>query len=222
MAGTRTSTRSPSTDPPFGQQDAADQRRSHRPGVEVRATLETMAGVGVQSMPARGASHRHGLEPCRLDEHVLRLRGDHRVPTAHHSGQAQGLHVVGNHQVFGIERAFHAVESLEPLALARAAHDDAALEFVEIERVRGLAHRQPDEVGGVDCIGDLFLLEQPEVRGNVSARKPVARLADGHLAQNARGESPAAIFGLDAHREASSRTANIVGAKCSSAFNSTP
>ena len=53
-----------------GKQDAADEGRGDGCGVEVGSALEAMAGVGVQAVAARGAAHRHGIEPRCLDEHV--------------------------------------------------------------------------------------------------------------------------------------------------------
>ena len=148
-------------------------------GVEIRATLKAMAGVGVQSMTARGAAHGHGIEPCGFDEHVLGRRRNHRVPSAHDAGKAERLRVVGDDQVFGIEHALNAVEGLQLFAFAGAADDDAAFDLVEVESVRGLAHGEPRKVGGIDGIGDFLLLEQREVGGDFRAGEPVARFADG-------------------------------------------
>ena len=143
-----------------GEQDAADERGGDGSGVEVRAALEAMAGVGVQAVAARGAAHGHGLEPCGFDEHVGRGGRDHRVPAAHDAGEAERLGVIGDDQVFGIERALDAVEGLELFAFAGAADDDAAFNLVEVEGVRGLAHGEPCKVGGVDGVGDFLLLEK--------------------------------------------------------------
>ena len=200
-AGTRTSTRSPSIAATVGEQDAADEGRGNGSGVEIGAALEAMAGVGVQAVTARGAADGHGLEPCGFDEDVLRVGRDHRVPPAHDAGEAERLGVIGDDEVFGIERAFDAVEGLEFFALARAADDDAAFDLVEVEGVGGLAHGEPCEVGGVDGVGDLLLLEQAKVGGDFSAGEPVARIADGDVAQDAGGEAAAGVFGFDADGE---------------------
>ncbi len=159
-----------------GEQDAADDCGCDGPGVEVGAALEAMAGVGVQAVAARGAANGHGLEPCGFDEDVLCVGRDHGVPAAHDAGEAERLDVVGDDEVFGIERALDAVEGLELFAFAGAANDDAAFDLVEVEGVGGLAHGEPGEVGGVDGVGDLLLLEQAEVRGDFSAGEPVARV----------------------------------------------
>ena len=126
-----------------------------------------MAGVGMQAVTPRGLPHRHGIEPRRLDEHIFRLGRNHRVPAAHHSGQAQSLVVIGDDQIVGVEHALHAIQRLQPFALARPAHNDAALELVEIEGVRGLAHRQPCKVCGIDGVGDFLLLQKREVCGRL-------------------------------------------------------
>ena len=184
-----------------GEQNAADERRGDGRGVEVRAALEAMAGVGVQAVAARGAADGHGIEPGGFDEDVLRVGRDHRVPAAHDAGEAERLCVVGDDEVFGVEGALDAVEGLELFAFAGAADDDAAFDLVEVEGVRGLAHGEPGKVGGVDGVGDLLLLEQAEVGGDFRAGEPVARVADGDVAQNAGGEAAAGVFGFDLHGE---------------------
>ena len=162
----------------IGKENAADERRGDGSGVEVGAALEAMAGIGVQAVAARGAAHGHGLEPRGFDEHIRRGGRDHRVPAAHDAGEAERLCVVGDDEIFRIEDALDAVEGLELLAFARAANDDAAFDLVEVEGVGGLAHGEPDKVGGIDGIGDLLLLEEIEVGGDFSAGEPVARFAD--------------------------------------------
>ncbi len=181
-----------------GEQDAADEGRGDGSGVEVGAALEAMAGIGVQAVTARGAANGHGIEPCGFDEDVFGLGGDHGVPAAHHAGEAEGFDVVGDDEVFGIEGAVDAVEGLELFAFAGAADDDAAFDLVEVEGVGGLAHGEPGEVGGVDGVGDLLLLEEAEVGGDFGAGEPVAGVADGDVAKDARGEAAAGIFGFDA------------------------
>ena len=117
--------------------------------------------------------------------------------------------MIGDDEVFGIERALDAVEGLELFAFAGAADDDAAFDLVEVEGVGGLAHGEPCEVGGVDGVGDFLLLEKLEVGGDFGAGKPVARVADGDAAQNAGGEAAAGVFGFDAHGEGLARTARF-------------
>ena len=92
-------------DPPaVCKQDRAYDRGCDRRRVEVRAALKAMAGVGVQPVTPRGLPHCHGIEPRRLDEYILRFRRDHRVPAAHHAGQAQRLLVIGDDQIVRIEQ----------------------------------------------------------------------------------------------------------------------
>ena len=179
----------------------ADEGRGERRRVEVRAALEAMAGVGVEAVAARGAADGDRVKPGGFDEDVLRVGGDHRVPAAHDSGEAEGLCFVGNDEVFGIEGALDAVEGLELFAFLGAAHDDAALDLVEVEGVRGLAHGEPGVVGGIDGVGDLLLLEQVEVGGNLAPGNQ-SRIGDGDATQDAAGEAAAGVRGFDAHGKA--------------------
>ncbi len=205
-----------------GEQDAADDCRSDGSGIEVGAALEAMAGVGVQTVTARGAAYGHGLEPCGFDEDVFGVGRDHRVPAAHDASEAERLDVVGDDEVFGIESALDAVERLELLAFAGAANDDAAFDLVEVEGVGGLAHGEPCEVGGVDGVGDLLLLEQAEVGGDFSAGEPVAGVADGDATQNAGGEAAAGVFGFDLDRKMDWRPGSCSGNVTSSGLSATP
>ena len=107
--------------------------------------------------------------------------------------------MIGNDQIVRVEHTLHAIQGFEPFPLARPAHNDTALELVEIEDVRGLAHQEPGKVRGIDGVRNLLLLEKVEIRGHLSAREPVARLADGHVAQHTRRKSAASVFGLDLH-----------------------
>src|ERR1700728_2699413 len=101
--------------------------------VEIGAAFEAMAGVGVQAVAAGGATNGHGLEPCGFDQHILRAGRNHRVPAAHDAGKSEGFGVIGDDEVFWIERSFYSVEGLEFFALASVANHDAALDFVEVE-----------------------------------------------------------------------------------------
>ncbi len=181
-----------------------------------------MAGVGVQSVTARRAADGHGLEPRGFDEDVLRVGRDHRVPAAHDAGEAERLDVIGDDKVFGIEGALDAVEGLEFFAFAGAADDDAAFDLVEVEGVGGLAHGEPCEVGGIDGVGDLLLLEQGEVGGDFGAGEPVARVADGDVAQNAGGEAAAGVFGFDLDGEGLGGRVRGSGSAMSSGLRATP
>ena len=106
-AGTRTSTRSPSIEPPLASKNRADKSRRNRRRVEVRAALKAMACIGMEAMTARRAAHRHGLEPRSFDEDVLGVRRNHRVPAAHYAGETQRLRMIGDDQVLWIERSFY-------------------------------------------------------------------------------------------------------------------
>ncbi len=136
--------------------------------------------------------------------------------------RAEGLGVVGDDEVFGIEGALDAVEGLELFAFAGAADDDAAFDLVEVEGMGGLAHGEPGEVGGVDGVGDFLLLEQGEVGGDFGAGEPVADSHDGDAAQDAGGEAAAGVFGFDARRRRAARTGLAAGSGKLSGLSATP
>ena len=147
------------------QDEFCDQRVGNRAGVEVRAALEAVRCVGVQTVASRTAADAGGVEPRGLDQNVFGVGGNHGVPAAHNSGQAKRLGVVGDDKIVGFQRAFRTIEQLEPLALAREADDDSAVDLVEIKRVGGMAHPLQNKVGGIDRVGDGFRSQQREVLG---------------------------------------------------------
>ncbi len=83
---------------------------------------------------------------------------------------------------------------------AGATHDDAAFDLVEIEGVRGLAHGEPREVGGVDGVVDEFFIQDGKVPRD-SGKGQVKRVMDGDVPQDTRSETTAGVFGFDPHAE---------------------
>ena len=162
---------------------------SQRRDAPIGAALEAMRGVGVHAVALGHAADRRRVEPRRLDQHVLRLLGDHGVEAAHHAGQRDRLLRVGDDQVVGRELAVDAVERLQHFAFARAAHDDrAAFQQVEIEGVRGMAELVERVVGGVGGVVDGARAQQFQALDDV-----LRRWADLHVANDARGVSRAAL-----------------------------
>ena len=160
-----------------------------------------MAGVGVQSMPPRRLAHRHRIKPRRLHQHIFRRRRNHRLPAAHHPGQPHRLFVVGHHQVFSVQHALHAVQRLQPLALPRPPHHNPALKLVQVEDECRLTHRNPCKVRRIHGVGNLLLLQQPEVGAHLRASIPIPRLAHRHVPQHPRREAPARILRLNPDRK---------------------
>ena len=114
-----------------------------------------MRSVGVHAVTLGHAANGRRIEPCRLDQHVLRPLGDHRVEAAHDARQRNRLLRVGDHQIVGRELAIDAVERLQYFAGAGAAHDDrAAFQQVEIEGVSGMAKLVQRVVGGIGGVVD--------------------------------------------------------------------
>ncbi len=83
----------------------------------IGAALEAMRGVGVHAVTLGHAANRRRIEPRRLDQHVLRLLGDHGVEAAHDARQRDRLLGVGDDQVVGREFAIDAVERLQHFAV---------------------------------------------------------------------------------------------------------
>ncbi len=150
----------------------------------------------MEAVAARGAADCGGREPGGLDEDVFGFCGDHGVVATHDSGESQSLFVVGYDQVVRFEDVFGAVEEFEALAFVSEADDDAAFKLVEVESVRGMAHAQKSEVAGVDGVGDLFLVEEGEVFGDLAGG-----WGDGDVAEDLGGEAAAEVFGFDGDGE---------------------
>ena len=55
----------------------------------------------MQSVTLCGFTDRNWIEPCRLNQDVLCLFCDHRIETAHHTGESNRAIAVGNDQVVG-------------------------------------------------------------------------------------------------------------------------
>ena len=90
----------------------------------------------MQSMPPRRLPHRHGIEPRRLNQHVLRLRGDHRVPAAHQPALALAGVMGGSDTMITPETKNVLIEAawFDPMAVRQTArrhglHTDASHRF---------------------------------------------------------------------------------------------
>ena len=111
--------------------------------------------------PAHAADYGR-IEPCSLDEDVLRLGRDHGVPAAHHTGESERLLFICNDDIVGIEHAVDPVKCLQPLPWPRATNNDGAFNLVEVEGMRRVAHAEEHVVAGIDCIQDELLAEGGE------------------------------------------------------------
>ena len=155
-----------------GDDQFRDAGAGHLRDAGIGSALVAVRGVGVHAEAASGVADRGGIEPRGLDEYVAGGVGDHRGLAAHDSGQRYGFDGVGDDEVGGRELALDAVESYERLAGAGAAHDDlAALEFVEVEGVGGLADFVEHVVGGVGHVVDAALLDEFDAMRDVRWRR---------------------------------------------------
>ena len=139
------------------------------------------------------AQHRQRLEVRRLEHHRRRRVGDLGVLAAHHAGETDRPLGVGDHEVVGSELAACAVERDELLPGARAADDDpAAGERLSVVRVQRAAEREHHVVRDVDDVRD-----RAHPRADQPCLQPRRRLADRHVAQNARDEARARFEVVD-------------------------
>src|SRR5579883_40823 len=90
----------------------------------VCAALEAVRGVCVHAEPSCRAAHSCRIKPSGLDEHVLRLLGDHRVEAAHDAGDSDGLYRIGDHKILRGQLSFDAVERLQRFLFASEPHHD--------------------------------------------------------------------------------------------------
>ena len=179
--------------PPAWQNQLGYAIAGQRRDAPIGAALEAVRRVGVHAVALGHAADRRRIEPRRLDQHVLRLLGDHGVEAAHHAGERDRLLGVGDDQVVGRELALDAVERLQDFAFARAAHDDrAAFQQVEIEGVRGMAELVDGVVGRVGGVVDGARAQQFQTLDDGLRRR-----ADLHIANDARGVSRAALGVFD-------------------------
>src|SRR5580704_15199866 len=100
----------------------------------ISAALKPMGRVGMHAVTLGHAADRCRIEPGGLDQHVLRVFGDHAVEAAHNAGERDRLLCIGNNKIVGRELTVDSVERFQCFACAGTANDDgAAFQQVEIE-----------------------------------------------------------------------------------------
>src|SRR5262249_18633196 len=78
---------------------------------------------------------------------------------------------VGDDQIFGIELAVYAVQSLECLAGAGTAHNDlSTFELVEIEGMRGMSQLHQCVVAGIHRVADAAMVVNLQSLENLPRR----------------------------------------------------
>ena len=130
--------------------DRRGRRRRRRPAGRRRA--RSAGGLARQLVPARGARDRHRVEVRRLDQHVAWSSAPISVVAPPITpARPIGPRLVGDQQVFGVERARSRRRGSSSFSPAlRAAHGDAAGELVEVVAVDRLAEFEHHVVGDVD------------------------------------------------------------------------
>ena len=170
--------------------------------LDVRAALETEAGVGAQPEGLAGAADVDGIKPSSLDEDVGGVGLDAGVGPAHDAGEGDALFSVGDQEHFRREPAGDAVEGGEGLALGGAADDDGgdavgvAGEESKVEGVEGLPGLEHHEVGDVHDVVDGAEADHGE-----ACLKPAGARPHADAAEDARGVAMAGLGGVDADGE---------------------
>ncbi len=150
----------------------------------------------MQAVPFAAAANRKRIEPRGLHQNILCFLGDHRFPAAHYTGERQGFCFVRHHQVFGIEYALDSIERPQLFTLARAAQNNATLQFVAIEGMCGMPHSQGDVVGSIHRVRYKFLLQQLE---SLLYRR--GGWLDANATKGARSEAAAQIGSFNQHSD---------------------
>jgi hypothetical protein len=141
--------------------------------------------VDSKSAPRSNRCEASVCSPCRRD--VLRtVTGSHHADSIRifrvlsvimvsnppiTPAKSDGLFRVGHHQIFRSQRAFHAIQRLQLLAILRLSNDElAAFEQIHVEDMRRLAHLPQNVIGGIDGIADRPLVEQLQAPRNLFRR----------------------------------------------------
>ena len=141
----------------------------------------------MQRMTPRHFANDSRIPPCRLNQDVPSLFGDHGVVPAHNACQSDRLLRVAHNEVFGAQLALYAIQGLESLAVASFAyHDLSTFEQIHIEYVSWLADLPQNVIRSIDSVRDRPLIEQLQPVRNLLGRR-----LDVGIANDASGETRA-------------------------------
>jgi hypothetical protein len=152
--------------------------RSNRAHVEHRidTALEAVRRVRLEPERASAPRDRRRREVRGLEEDRLRVCRHRGGEATHDAGERNGRALVGDDEHLGRQLDFASVEQHELLSRARVAHDDGALQLVEVEGMHRLAQLEHDVVGHVDDglqradPGTPQALAHPERRDRIAAQ----------------------------------------------------
>ena len=151
-----------------------DARGGRDGDARVDPALEPLGRLAGQLVATCRARDRHRIEVRGLDEHAGGAGADLGGGAAHHACQPDRTGVVGDQQVFLVQRARLPVERHQLLPWVRAAHDDSAPQFVEVVAVDRLTEFEHHVVGDVDDQRDRPDARELEPRDHPGRRRTVA------------------------------------------------
>ncbi len=125
----------------------------HRRG-RVDATLEAVAGVGLEPQLAAGRGRADRIEQRRLDEDIDRVGGTAGALAADHPTQAEDAGGVRDRRHLAVELVDLAVQRVQRFPRLARADEDVARDLVGVEDVQGARDVEGEEVGDVDQGGD--------------------------------------------------------------------
>ena len=161
------------------QNELRGPRGSGHHALRINAPLEAVTRIGRDPEFARSFADARRIEPCAFEQQIGRGIGHAGFRPAHHPGQGDRLLRVGNDQIVGPQFEIRTIQGGKPLAFARIADDDAALQFAQIERVQGLAGFHQHVIRNVDHIVDRT---KPDRRETI--RQPLRTRTDFHPAND--------------------------------------
>jgi hypothetical protein len=117
---------------------------------EIDAALETVRGIGTETVAAGTAGNRLRRKEGGFKEQFAGFQRDAAVFAAHDAGHGQRLDVVGDHQYVAVDGDGLLVEQQQLFARSRHAGMHRAFEFGVVEGVQRLAEFEHHVIGDID------------------------------------------------------------------------
>ena len=148
-------------------------RKANRAALRAQLLLIAGGGLCAHAKLFRRAAHAGAVKARRFKDDGSRILHDAAVFAAHHTGHGDGLFRIRNDEHILSERALHAVERGNLLAVFRTADDHApTLEIAQVKGMHRLAVFQHDIVCDIDNVVN---------RAHAARAQPLAQPARGRL-----------------------------------------
>ena len=162
----------------------------------VKTLLKAAGGLGTHAERLRGDTNGSAVEVCGLENDGLGVVYDLGVCTAHNACNSNRLVVVADGEHLVAQVVVHAVQSLDGLAVAGTADNDAAVrQALVVECVHRLAVLEHNVVGNINNVVD-----RTNAAGVQTLTHPRRRRLDLDILDNAGGVARAQVGVLDLDR----------------------